>query len=102
MAGQDSAYPVLASLLDGYLHQDFRAEYGSAREAALAYIREATPANRALAGEEVGRLRSSLAGRPLSEWRAAMLKIGGAWWPRSMREVEGVLALLESHPNEPG
>ena len=94
-------YPGLARFLDGYLHQDFRDGYGSARAAAETFLDEATVPERRRIRAETRVLRRALEGRPLAEWRDALLEIGGAWWPQSMREVERVLAILEQPASAP-
>lgn len=91
---QPSRYPALAAFLDGYLHQEFRLVHGSARGAAQAFLHDAGPVQVNLVRAELQRLERSLDGEPLSTWRAALQELGGAWWPRSMREVRALIRVL--------
>lgn len=91
---EPSRYPALAAFLGGYMHQEFRLVHGSARGAAEAFLAEASAAHLNLLRAELERLERSLNGKPLSTWRAALLELGGAWWPRSMREVRALIRAL--------
>jgi len=71
-------YPALARFLDGYFHQDFRVEHGSAVE------------------RELTRLRSAIDGTPAEEWRAIIERIGGSWRPASLASIDRVIAVMRS------
>ena len=76
-------FPALAEFFAAYLHQDFRDEYGSAANAAKQYLADAAPQEAQSVRAEWARLRSALAGRPLSEAQSAIGKLGAAWRPDS-------------------
>ena len=85
----------LALILDGYFHEDFRAEHGSHEGAARAFVRDASQ-------EEVTEARVALEafinwadGVPREAWQEALLRAGGSWQPRTLaplREVSAILA----------
>ena len=80
-------FPALAEFLPGYLHEDFRSEYGSAAEALRAFCREASGEEvRALAAEWK-RFRKMLVGKGLPEVQSALQTLGGAWRPQSEAEL---------------
>ncbi len=85
----------LALLLDGYFHQDFRAEHGTHEAAARAFAAEASEAERDTA-------RAALAGFitwaetvALERWQDALGAAGGSWRPRSLGPLREVLRELE-------
>ena len=90
----DAEFGRLAVLLDGYLHQDFRVEYGGHEGAARAFVRDASDEERAAAASALkGFLAwAEEAERPL--WQAALRAAGGAWRPRSLEPLREVLAIL--------
>jgi CdiI immunity protein len=90
----EDGYPALARFLDGYLHQDFRVEYGSAPGAARAYAAVAKPVERARTAKELSRFIESAEGEQPDDWRAMLARIGGAWRPQSLRAVQELQAIL--------
>jgi len=87
-------YPALREFLPAYLHQDFGAEYGTAREAVKGFVNEASGDEILQVKEEWKTLRASFSGRPLEEMRAALAAFGCAWRPASEEELRGVEAVL--------
>lgn len=87
-------YPALARFLDGYFHQDFRVEHGSAARAAAAFVQDASETERAAVERELTRLRSAIDGTPAEEWRAIIERIGGSWRPASLASIDRVIAVL--------
>lgn len=76
-------YPRLGEFFDGYLHQDFRDEYGSAVAAAKAYCDDGSHQQVVEAQSEWARLRKNLAGQSMGKWQEALRKLGGAWQPQT-------------------
>jgi len=94
------AYPGLSLLLDGYFHEDFRAEHGSHESAARAFRGEAS-------GQELHSAAASLVEFiawaetvPVDEWQDALGALGGSWRPRSLGPLRDVLEVLGA-PNPP-
>jgi hypothetical protein len=80
-------YPRLAEFFDGYLHEDFREEYGSPAAAAQAYCNDASHQQVVEAHAEWTILRKSLEGQSVSKWQDALLKLGGSWRPQSPEDL---------------
>lgn len=98
MAAPTPPLEGLALLLDGYFHQDFRAEHGTHEAAARAFVAEASP-------EELTEAKSSLDDFLLwavsvkrATWQDALTRTGGGWQPRSLEPLREVLAILQSQP----
>lgn len=89
-------FPALARFLDGYLHQDFREEYGSAVGAAAAFTREAGFEERAAAAADLRAVRRHMGGLAGDGWRRVLPRVGGAWSPAALAQVDDVLDVLES------
>ena len=87
-------FPALREFFPGYLHEDFRDEYGSAAGAARAFCGDASSEEAAQAREEWARLSKTLAGRPIPELHAALQKLGGAWQPVDIEEFRTLDAIF--------
>ncbi|MGH9158804.1 MAG: contact-dependent growth inhibition system immunity protein [Vicinamibacteraceae bacterium] len=91
-----SAFPELTHAFQGYLHEDFSIEHGSAREAIAAYKAEASDEERARFGREAVRFVSMVRGTRISAVRRVLAReFRSAWSPRSMAELRGVLCAEE-------
>jgi hypothetical protein len=89
-------YPALREFLPAYLHQDFMQEYGSAAEAAKAFLAEANGDEREDVKNEWRQLRKSFAGHPFSEFQGALHKLGSAWRPQSETALKDFDEILSS------
>lgn len=89
-------YPALARFLDGYLHQDFKAEHRTARAATTAFIRDATDREVAQAANELDRFMDAIESRPWTGRRDAVARIGGAWRPATVAELAAIQAALRA------
>jgi hypothetical protein len=78
-------------LLDGYFHQDFRAEHGTHESAARAFAREASPDELRAARTALEAFLSWAEGLETETWQAALSAAGGAWRPRSVGPLREVL-----------
>lgn len=76
-------YAALARFLDGYLHQDFKAEHEDAAGAARAFARDAKPAEVAKVVAQLRAFRSWADDVKTETWRERLAALGGAYWPRS-------------------
>ncbi|MDP9339046.1 MAG: hypothetical protein M3P45_09280 [Acidobacteriota bacterium] len=81
-------FPSLREFFSAYLHEDFGDEYGSAASAARAFLGDASLEEAATTCEEWSKLRKILSGRPMPEVHATLQKLGGAWRPVDMEELE--------------
>jgi hypothetical protein len=87
-------YPALLEFVPAYLHQDFAEEYGSAAEAVMAFLADATGDEILQVKGEWQRLHQALGEHSLGEWQAALRQLGGAWQPQSAQEVRSVSEIL--------
>ncbi len=88
------AYPMVATFLRGYLHQDWAMDYESPQQARDVFLDDASADEREAFTREAGRLAGVLA--PLSLRDATRLltdRLGGQWQPESLDEVRSVFAL---------
>lgn len=88
------AFEGLATLLDGYFHEDFRAEHGSHEGAARAFVRDASPAEREEARTGLAAFIEWAESVSRARWQDALGAAGGSWRPRSLGPLHEVLALL--------
>jgi hypothetical protein len=90
-----NSWAHLRSLLDGYLHQDFTVEHGSAAEAVQAWLLGARREDAMEVSSEWRSFLNVTAGMDV-ESRARALRdlAGGAWAPADGHEFESVSALL--------
>ena len=94
----DKADRTLAALRDffsGYLHQDFREEYGSAAAAAAAFCSDAEPADLAVVRREWTAWRTRLREAGPDTAAVEIRKLGGAWQPQTLAELDAVERALD-------
>ncbi|HXM99074.1 MAG TPA: contact-dependent growth inhibition system immunity protein [Candidatus Dormibacteraeota bacterium] len=80
-------YPRLTEFFDGYLHQEFRDEYGSPGAAAQAYCNDASHQQVVEAESEWAKLRKNLEGQAISKWQEVVDKLGGSWRPQTEEDL---------------
>ncbi len=97
MSSPESDFAALGPVFDGYLHQDFRAEYGDHEGAAGAFRRDASPEELAEAVAALEAFLEWAGGVPRTSWQAALERAGGSWRPRSLARVKEVLDVLRGH-----
>ncbi len=90
-----TSWSHLRSLLDGYLHQDFVVEHGSAVAAVRAALADARGADATAVSSEWRSFLNITSGMDV-ETRARVLRelAGGAWAPATAAEFEEVSAEL--------
>ncbi|MPZ18724.1 MAG: hypothetical protein GEV06_12530 [Luteitalea sp.] len=87
-----AVFPELTQVLQGYLHEDFGIEHGSAHEAIAAYRADASDEERARFNREVGRFLRMVHGARISAIRRILARdFRSAWAPRSVAELRSVL-----------
>jgi hypothetical protein len=82
-------------LLDGYFHEDFRAEHGTHEAAARAFAAEASVVEREAARSALEAFIAWGETMPLQRWQDALGAAGGSWRPRSLGPLRDVLRELE-------
>ena len=91
------AFPAFAAFVRGYLHEDFAEVHGSVSAAAAAFCADANPVERQALAQELSKLVTITADRPLSEFqRFVQRELGGAWNPDSQTELEDLVKLVSS------
>ena len=88
------AYDRLGQFLDGYLHEDFRAEYATHKAAARGYRAEASQEEVAAVREELQAFIAWAETVPTHEWQALFVTLGGRWKPRSLGPLRGMVSAL--------
>jgi hypothetical protein len=86
--------PALRSFLRGYLHEDWKQEYESAKQAARDFWEDADP-------EERDRVRSqwltfveSAKGQPLEKISRRLHELGCSWRPSSESDLDAITRAL--------
>lgn len=86
------AFPMVATFLRGYLHEDWTADYESAFEAREAFLEDASPEERRAFTLECGAFHTLTAGLSFDEMlRVLHEALGSAWQPEHLTEVRRVL-----------
>jgi|SRR6516162_9372358 len=83
-------WKALGAFFSAYLHQDFSDEYGSAAAAAAAFRMDAAPEELLATVEEWRAWRAGLGDLAPAAAAAAIRKLGGAWQPGSLAELDEV------------
>ena len=95
-----SDYPGLREFFSGYLHEDFRDEYGSPSGAARAFKGDGSNDEIAQVRNEWGKLRSALRGKPITDFQDALRKLGSGWQPQEEEELSPMdNALADKKPH---
>ena len=88
-------YPALKEFFSGYLHEDFKAEHGSAVSAARAYCQAAGSDELSQIRAEWKRWETAFTGKALNEKQAALRKLGAGWEPQREEELNSVIDVLK-------
>jgi hypothetical protein len=92
-----SRFPMIRTLLRGYLHEDFVTEHGSAEGAVRAFCKDASPAEVRKLAAEWRMLSVNTANWTVGEVASLLTKdLGGAWMPESKRELAQLFQVLKS------
>jgi hypothetical protein len=88
---------ALREWLRGYLHEDYAAEYGGAAGAAVAFCRDASPAERRRLRADWHAFRALTEGWPVDDVAVILTTgLGGSWIPSSARELAAVGHALDA------
>ena len=92
-------FPMMRSLLRGYLHEDYEAEHGSAEGAVRAFCKAASAQELERLSEEWKRLSVNTANWTVAEIGALLTNdFGGAWTPESKQELARLFQIIRSRP----
>ena len=86
-----SRFPDLRRVFEGYLHEDFVAEYGSAAAAIDAFRNDATAAEARAFGKEARRFLNVTRALDFAQVQHLLTRVGSRWVPGSREELETVL-----------
>ena len=90
-------FPMIQTLLRGYLHEDYAAEHGSAEGAVLAFCKNASPRELEKLLEEWRRLSVNTASWTVADIGTLLTKdFGGAWLPESKQELARLFQVIRS------
>lgn len=98
-ARHEPAFMALRDFFSGYLHQDFRDEYGSAVAAAEAFRNDAQSDELAAVRKEWNAWREQLHATAPDAGATAIRELGGAWQPQSLADLDAVGKAL--HQDKP-
>ena len=88
-------FPALTAFLQGYLHEDFVSEHGTAVAAARAFVGDATPAERSALLHEWHAFLAATSAWTIAEIAALLTReLGGAWAPSSRHDLDDVVAAI--------
>jgi len=86
-----SRFPELRRVFEGYLHEDFVAEYGSAAAAIDAFRADASAAEARAFRDEARRFLAATKALDFAEVQRLVTRAGSRWVPGSREELETVL-----------
>jgi hypothetical protein len=86
-----SRFPELQRVFEGYLHEDFVQEYGSAAAAIDAFRNDASAAEARAFGKEARRFLKDTRALDFVEVQRLVTRVGSRWIPGSREELETVL-----------
>jgi hypothetical protein len=95
-------FPALREFFSGYLHQDFRDEYGSAAAAVEAFRRDASGTEIEAVRHEWKAWREKLGKTPVSEIAQAARKFGASWQPQGEDDLDAVETALTAKESNSG
>jgi hypothetical protein len=86
-----SRFPELRRVFEGYLHEDFVAEHGSAAAAIDAFRADASAAEARAFRDEARRFLAATRAVDFAEVQHLVGRVGSRWIPGSREELETVL-----------
>jgi hypothetical protein len=89
-------FAALREFFSAYLHEDFRDEYGSAAGAAAAFCEDVEKQEIAAVYGDWKVWRKQLGAVAPEKAASAIRKLGGAWRPQDLNDLDQVGAVLEA------
>ena len=86
-----SRFPGLRRVFEGYLHEDFVAEYGSAAAAIAAFRADADAAEARAFRDEARRFLALTSALDFAQVQRLVTRVGSRWIPASREDLEAVL-----------
>jgi hypothetical protein len=93
-------FVALGDFLRGYLHQDWKQEHGSFEYAAQQFCDDADSEQRSRVHTEWQEFVESTKGQPLDEIARRLRKLGSAWQPSKMADLDAITRVLQRYPSE--
>jgi len=85
-------YPELRRFFEGYMHEDFVHEYGTAEGALRAYEADASEPERRRLRSDATKMLAAVEAGSLADVRTLLGSLGAKWSPRSVAAVKKWLA----------
>jgi CdiI immunity protein len=86
-----SRFPELRRVFEGYLHEDFVQEHGTAPAAIAAFHADATPAEQRRFRDESRRFLAATSSLAFAQVQRYVARLGSRWIPASRDELATVL-----------
>ena len=86
-----SRFPELRRVFEGYLHEDFLVEYGSAAAAIDAFSADASTAELRMFRDEARRFIAATSALDFANVQHLITRLGSRWTPESREELERAL-----------
>jgi len=88
-----SRFPELRRVFEGYLHEDFLAEHGSAAAAIAAFRADADAGEARAFRDEARRFLTLTTALDFEDVQRLVTRVGSRWVPASREELETVLGV---------
>lgn len=92
-------FATLEYFLRGYLHEDWKQEYGSLQHAAQQFCHDADPEQRSQVLTEWHKFVESAKTQPLDEIALRLRKLGSAWQPSKTADLDQITRVLQRYPD---
>jgi hypothetical protein len=86
-----SRFPELRRVFEGYLHEDFLVEYGTAGAAIDAFYADASAAERRMFRDEARRFLAATSALDFARVQQLVTRLGSRWIPESRAELATAL-----------
>ena len=86
-----SRFPELRRVFEGYLHEDFLVEHGSAAAAVKAFDADASAVERRMFRDEARRFLAATSALEFSQVQRIVTRLGSRWIPDSRADLENAL-----------
>ena len=91
---------ALRNFLRGYLHQDWKEEYGSVEQAVRQFCQDADPDERARLSSEWLAFTKELENGTLPGIQRRLRELGSAWEPSQASDLEQITRALQRYPSD--
>jgi hypothetical protein len=98
-AGDLPDFSSLREFFSAYLHEDFNDEYGSVTGAARAFVHDAGTEELSTTLRQWQQWRDQTKGKSLDEVQSEIRKLGGAWFPQTLKDLDQLGTALNQAPS---